>query len=354
MSCEQTHIWRSGEDGYHTYRIPALAVAGNGTVLAVCEGRRSSSHDQGEIDLLVKTSPDGGRTWSDQQVIWHDSGNTCGNPCPVVDGDTGAIWLLSTWNRGGDTEPEIIARSSRDTRRVFLLCSEDNGATWSDPREITAQTKSPDWTWYATGPGAGIQLRHPPHPGRLVIPCDHIEAQSDQYYSHVIFSDDHGATWQLGGRSPDDRVNECEVVELADGTLMLNMRNYDRARSCRQAAVSADGGLSWSGQRFDETLVEPICQASIRRIPGAGGAPGPILFSNPASAETRVEMTVRASLDEGASWPHARVLHYGPSGYSCLASLADGTAACLYESGDQVAHQRLTFARFDLHWVAGQ
>jgi sialidase-1 len=124
------------------------------------------------------------------------------------------------------------------------------------PEEITGDTKKPDWTWYATGPGAGIQIQHGPHKGRLVIPCDHIEADTKHYYSHVIYSDDGGQTWQLGGSTPEHQVNECEVVELAEpqGRLMLNMRNYDRSNRTRQTALSDDGGATWHSQKHDHRV----------------------------------------------------------------------------------------------------
>ena len=339
-------LFVGGRDGYHTYRIPALAVATNGTLLAFCEGRVKGAGDSGDIDLLLKRSTDDGKTWSAQQVVWDDAGNCCGNPCTVVDRETGVIWLLSTWNRGDDHEGEIIAGKSKDTRRVFALRSDDNGVTWSEPVEITATTKRETWTWYATGPGSGIQIENGPYKGRLVIPCDHIEAGTKRYFSHVIVSDDHGATWQLGGRTPMDRVNECEVVELSGGRLMLNMRNYDRAQHKRQVAFSDDAGMTWTDQRHDEALVEPICQAAIERFrwPSAE-QPGVILFSNPASAAGRVGMTLRASLDDGKTWPHTRVLHEGPSAYSDLAVLPDGSAACLYEAGEKHPYESIVFAR---------
>ena len=340
-------LFVSGELGYHTYRIPALAVTKSGAVLAFCEGRQGSGGDSGNIDLLVRRSEDNGATWLEQQVIWDDAGNTCGNPAPVVDQETGTIWLLSTWNLGEDREPQIIAQESKDTRRVFVIHSEDDGKTWSEPREITVDTKLPNWTWYATGPGAGIQLRHGGHAGRLVIPCDHIEAETKHYYSHVIYSDDHGATWQLGGTTPEHQVNECEVVELSDGRLLLNMRNYDRSKHSRQVAFSDDGGLTWTDQHFDEALPEPICQASIRR---AGGA---ILFSNPASPDARVNMTVRASYGEGATWAGKYVLHEGPSAYSDLAALHDGTLACFYEAGAEKPYESIVFARFRMQDLDG-
>ena len=313
-------LFSGGQGGYHTYRIPALAVTTKGSVLAFCEGRKKAQGDAGDIDLLVKRSVDNGRSWSEQQVIWDDAANTCGNPCAVVDGDTGSIWLLSTWNRGEDRESAIIAKTSTDTRRVFVLHSTDDGQTWSAAREITAAVKKSDWTWYATGPGSGIQIQHGPHRGRLVIPCDHIEADTKRYFSHVIYSDDHGQSWKLGGSTPEHQVNECEVAELPGGKLMLNMRNYNSSKKNRQIAISEDGGSTWSGQRFDTALIEPICQAAIERYRWPGSAnPGVLLFSNPASQSGRVNLTVRASFDDGQTWPVLRVLNAGPSAYSDLA-----------------------------------
>jgi sialidase-1 len=338
-SIHQQAIFVSGENGYHTYRIPALAVTNGGTLLAFCEGRKNSRRDTGDIDLLVKRSEDLGETWSEQKIVWDDSTNTCGNPAPVVDRTTGTIWLLMTWNRGEDHEQEIIDGQSLDTRRVFVTSSNDDGRSWTDPREITADVKRPYWTWYATGPGAGIQLKQGDHSGRLLVPCDHIERDTKHRFSHVIYSDDRGVTWQLGGRTPRDTVNECQVVELEDGRLLLNMRNYDRTKKLRQVAFSPDGGRTWVDQRFDQTLVEPICQASIRR---AGSA---ILFSNPSHPDERVNMTIQRSLDEGLSWDVLRTLHPGPSAYSDLAVLPNGKVACLYERGVEHPYEMITLAR---------
>ena len=170
---EQRPLFVSGRDGYHTYRIPALLTTVQGTLLAFCEGRKDDRSDAGNIDLLVKRSTDGGRTWSSQQVIWDDGPNTCSNPCPVVDQKTGTIWLLLTHNPGDEGLREILKPEARGTRTVWVSSSEDDGQTWSQPGEITDSTKDPEWDWYATGPGVGIQLQKGPHQGRLVIPCDH-------------------------------------------------------------------------------------------------------------------------------------------------------------------------------------
>lgn len=349
----RTNLFVSGTGGYHTYRIPALLMTGKGTLLAFAEGRRGGSGDAGDIDLLLRRSNDQGRTWEPVQTVWNDGTNTCGNPCPVLDRDTGAVWLLMTWNRGDDPEPAIIAQRSKDTRRVFVTRSTDDGATWSAPREITADTKRTNWTWYATGPGAGIQIERGRHRGRLVIPCDHIEAGSGRYYSHVIYSEDHGATWRLGGSTPRDQVNECEVAELTDGRLLLNMRNYDRTQRTRQQAVSPDGGASWTDQRHVPELVEPICQASLRRVSWpVGNQPGVLLFSNPASTK-RDRLTVRASFDDGQTWPAERLMDTRPSAYSCLAPMTDGEVGLLYEAGDRGPYETLIFARFPVDWVTG-
>ena len=350
-SLEHVNVFLSGQEGYHTFRIPAAVATARQTLLAFAEGRRRGAGDAGDIDLVLKRSTDAGRTWSPLAVVWDDGTNTCGNPCPVLDRDTGTLWLLMTWNRGEDREPQIIARTARDTRRVFVTHSRDDGLTWAPPREITADVKPTHWTWYATGPGAGIQLERGPHRGRLVIPCDHIEAETRHYYSHIIYSDDHGQTWRLGGRTPRHQVNECEVVELSDGRLLLNMRNYDRAQSRRQQASSADGGLTWGEQRHVPELPDPICQASIRRLawPEAG-QPGVILFSNPSSTR-REKMTLWLSCDDGATWRARQELHAGPSAYSCLVTLPGRAAGCLYERGQRHPYESIVFARFPAAWL---
>ncbi|HUG90452.1 MAG TPA: sialidase family protein [Planctomycetaceae bacterium] len=344
----RSDVFVSGTEGYHTYRIPAVVVTTKGTLLAFCEGRKTSRADHGDIDLVLRRSADGGRTWQAMQVVYEEGGDaaiTIGNPCPVVDGKTGRVWLPFC----------------RDNDEVFVTFSDDEGMTWAEPRRITGSVKRPGWGWYATGPGVGIQLQHGPHAGRLVIPCDHREPIDGRpvMYSHVFYSDDHGETWKLGG-SVDRHTDECQVVELADGRLLINMRNYwgrdggEPAKGNQRAlATSSDGGATWQGLRFDETLIEPVCQASLLRIPSAGEENRTrLLFSNPASRTTRERLTVRLSADEGRTWPFDRVLHTGPAAYSCLAVLPDGSVGCLYEAGDKHAYEKIEFAAFSLEWLA--
>ena len=149
---DETDVFVSGEEGYHTYRIPAVVTTPNGTVLAFSEGRKEGRSDAGAIDLLLKRSTDNGSTWGPMQLICDSEGNTCGNPAPVIDHETGTIWLLITWNLGTDTERAIMDGTSEDTRRVFVTSSTDDVQTWAEPTEITSDVKPEHWRGYATGP----------------------------------------------------------------------------------------------------------------------------------------------------------------------------------------------------------
>jgi hypothetical protein len=350
---DQSPLFVTGTNGYHTYRIPSLIATSKGTLLAFCEGRKSGRGDSGDIDLLCKRSTDNGSTWSPQQVVWDDDGNTCGNPCPVIDRETGWIWLLLTHNLGVDREPEIIAGTSKGSRTVWVTHSEDDGLTWDTPVEITPHVKKEDWTWYATGPGVGIQLRLGERKGRLVIPCDHkTRGDGVGYYSHIIYSDDHGATWKLGGVT-EDGVNECQVIERRDGSLLLNMRrSKDNPVVHRAIATSQDAGSRWSKLSYDSALIAPRCQASLVRYTPPDGPGEPfVLFSNPADTKQRIRMTVRLSKDDGRTWAGSVVLHEGPSAYSCLAVLPDERVGCLYERGERNPYEAIFFARFPLRSV---
>jgi len=343
---QETAVFVGGQEGYHTFRIPSLLTTAKGTLLAICEGRKTGGGDAGDIDLVMKRSEDLGATWGDLQVIYEQGGDekiTIGNPCPVVDQSTGVIWMPFC----------------RDNDAVLMMHSNDDGQTWSVPREITVDVKPGNWGWYATGPGVGIQLTRGKHRGRLVIPCDHYEHRGEKKVkmSHVIFSDDHGKSWQLGG-SVGDHTDECQVVELHDGRLMINMRNYwgrdggkPELAKKRAVAISNDGGASWGELTFDATLIEPICQASFLKHSNDKFRPAPLLFSNPASTSKRDHLTVRLSRDEGKSWPVSRLLHEGPAAYSCLTVLSDRSIGCVYETGEDNAYQRITFARFTLNWL---
>lgn len=342
------YLFQSGTGNYHTFRIPAIEVSTRGTLLAFAEGRADAAHDAGDINLLLKRSEDGGKTWSEPILVLDEGKNTTGNVTPVVDRETGTIFVFSTWNLGDDYEWQIINGTSKDTRRIFVTQSDDDGLTWSPAREITDDVKLPDWTWYATGPCHAIQLSRGEHKGRLVVPCDHIERESKKYYSHVIYSDDHGKTWQLGGTTPSDMVNECTVVELENGHLMLNMRNYDRNLRTRKVSVSQDGGATWGELYSDSVLIEPICQASIARYSFQDEGKSRILFLNPADSLERRNMTLRISYDDGKSWSRSKVVYDGPSAYCDVIRLPNGNIGCLYEAGYIHPYEGIVYEEIEL------
>ena len=316
-------LYTRGTNGYFGYRIPSLLITQAGTLLAICEGRRNSMSDDGSIDLLIRRSEDNGATWSEQEVIYGVSGDiTIGNPCPVVDEKTGTMWLPFC----------------RDNDRVFMTSSTDDGKCWADPTEITADVKPEGWTWYATGPGVGIQKKLEPHAGRLIIPCDHRFPESYDRSSHAIYSDDGGATWKVGGPMTSG-TDECQAVELADGSLMMNSRMQNFSQGFRAISRSTDGGETWSDAVHDGNLPCPICQACLIKAEINGESV--LLFSNPASSK-RDHMTLRVSRDEGATWT-SKELHAGPAAYSCLAVLSDGTICCLYEAGEEGPCDRIVF-----------
>jgi sialidase-1 len=347
-SPEQTDLWTAGQDGYHTYRIPALLVTPKGSVLAFCEGRKTGPGDHGDVDLLVKRSTDGGRTWSPQAIVHEEGGDakiTIGNPCPVVDQRSGTIWLPFC----------------RDNKAVLITSSTDDGITWSEPRELGTSVTKPDWSWVATGPGIGIQLRHGPHAGRLVIPCDHRidrgkpRSADSEWNSHMMLSDDGGKTWKIsvpirtGG-------NECQVIERSDGTLVVNTRMQGGWQGWRGTATSTDGGSTWTEIALERSLPCPKCEASFLTL-----RDGRVVFANPnpplgpdgRPTGDRIDLTLRLSSDEGRTWTHSRRLHEGPSAYSALAELPDGTLLCLYEGGGSHYREWLRLARVRPEWIAG-
>ena len=357
----QSPVFSAGDDGYHTFRIPALLPVGSGVLLAFSEGRRFGRGDSGAIDLVLKRSTDSGATWSALQVVWSDGSNTCGNPCPVVDTRTGRILLPMTWNSGQDNGRDLHSGTGSDTRRVFLTYSDDDGRNWSSAREITGQAKRPDWWWYATGPGVAIQIRNGEYSGRIVVPANH-SSEKDGYAAHAMLSDDGGENWRMSSVIAP-ACNESQVVELADGRLMMSSRNQsftnEERTGYRAIAFSADGGETWTPPQPDAHLGDPQVQASLIRYSWPDkDDPGRLLFSNPAPPVSRergqrIRMTVRSSLDDGRTWPVGRLIHEGPAAYSSLARLHDGSVGLLYEAGSEGPYEAIQLARFSLGWLDG-
>ena len=352
---EQTDLFLNGDEGYHTYRIPALVVSKKGTILAFCEGRKNGVGDADKIDLVLRRSFDNGKTWQEMQVIVADRDMTCGNPCPVVDQSNGTIWLPFCKNLGeGDS---YLIMEGKSPRTVWVTSSADNGATWTESEEITKDVKDSSWTWYGTGPGHGIQLKN----GILVLPCHHAVGKNfnckDPYHSHVIYSDDHGVSWKIGG-IVNEETDECAIVQTVNGFLYINCRNMTNNRdpnykgaNKRAYAWSENNGISFSKFGRDKTMIEPDCQGSLVRFTSKScHDKNRILFSNPAS-KIRERLTVRISYDECRTWPLSKLLYDGPSAYSDLTIAPDMSICCFYERGKKDAYEKLTFAQFTIEWL---
>lgn len=350
QTIQMSVLWEQGTGKYNNYRIPSMIVTQNATLLAFCEGRESG--DSGDIDLLLKRSEDNGKTWSEEMVVWEDQQNTCGNPCPVVDEVTGRIWLLLTWNSGKDDETAIIQKTSSSPRLPYICYSDDDGLTWSDPRNIAETCRDTSWGWYATGPGIGIQLKNGLHKGRLVIPANHSYDNPDGsirngpfgYGAHVLYSDDHGETWRMS-QPIKPGCNESQVTELWDGTLAMNMRSYNN-QHCRAVSFSNDGGETWSEIGHDYQLVESVCQASILNY-GLFQEKQMHLFLNPAVPSGRNHLTLKTSFDDCRSWSNGKLVYAGPAAYSCLTKLPDGRIGMFFEAGKKSAYEKLIFVAIE-------
>lgn len=343
---DSTIVFQAGEHGVSSMRIPGMVRANPGTLLAFCEARDGG--DRTPTDLVLKRSEDGGRTWGPLQLVVKARAlDAIMNPCPVVDSSTGIIHCFSNIFPGGGSD---IHREPGKVRTIISR-SEDDGLTWSPPEDITEDIMDVSRDYgKVTGPGTGIQTDS----GRLVIPFG--LGPEDDCHAMIVYSDDHGKSWQAGGRTRSTST-ETQVVELSDGSLRLDMRNQNPEQKpvhCRHYSISRDGGKTWTEPTRDPGLVDVRCQGSILRYPfrPPGHDRYPILFANPASSYgNRVNMTVRLSYDDAHSWPIARTVHPGPSAYCCLATLPDGKIALLYEGGEEHRYDTISCAVFDLDWL---
>jgi sialidase-1 len=346
------------EDGFRSIRIPSLVLTKHGVLLAFAEGRQANA-DQAQNKILLKRSTDGGKTWGKLSIVAEDGQKSMNNPCAVVESRTGRVLLMLQSYPAGVGERDDIATGYEGERivRNLLLTSDDEGVTWSAPRDITRETKRPEKvTTMAVGPGIGIQLRHGKHAGRLVFPFN--EGPYGLWNIYTVYSDDRGKRWKMGEIAPSglidapkggkiSTVNEAQCVELKDGSIRFNVRRW-AGKAVRKTCVSRDGGVTWSPVEDVSELQDPSCMASILRYTEpAHGAKSRLLFSGPQS-DKRANGTVFLSYDEGATWPVHRVLCPGSFAYSCLTVLPDRSIGCLYEADNT---NRILFARFTLDWL---
>jgi sialidase-1 len=356
------------QDNVHTYRIPGLATAKDGSLLAVYDVRRESARDlQGPIDIGVSRSTDKGNTWQPMQIAM-DMGTWGGLPekfngvsdaCILVDKNTGHIFIAGLWMHGvldakgkwieGLTEDSTAWNHQwrdkgsqpgfdvKQTSQFLIVKSEDNGKTWGPPVNLTRMCKQEDWWLWAPAPGQGITLRD----GTLVFPTQ--GRGRGKAFSNITYSKDGGKTWKTSNGAVNISTTENMAVELTDGSIMLNMRsNSNRtdtgSTNGRAIAVTKDLGMTWQEHPSSRgALPEPTCMASIIRHDYVvkGKKRSVLLFSNPDSKTTRHRMTIKVSYDDGKTWSATKkiLLDEGKSrGYSCLTSIDHDTIGILYES----------------------
>jgi sialidase-1 len=349
----RTTIRKKGGDGVHTYRIPGLATTARGTLVAVFDLRHKGKGDlPGDIDVGALRSTDDGATWGAmQRVLDFDAqvpgsrGNGVGDPAVLVDRQSGTVFVAALWSHGARAwNGSGPGMTPEETGQLVIARSTDDGVTWSKPERITPQVKDPAWRICFNGPGNGIQLRD----GTLVFSAQFKDA-GNVPHSCFIASSDHGATWKISpaaipGKPP---TSESAIAELADGSLLLSMRN--EARTGQRAWAR----WKWKGNVLDgqwsepwAAVTDPTCMASLLRYPQ-----GPLLLSNPNHAKQREALTIRTSTDDGRTWSVGKLLDPGVAMYSCMTVLRDGRIGILYETGDT---DGLVFARFPLDWVLGK
>lgn len=364
----------TGQDGADTYRIPGLVTTSAGTLVAVYDIRYNNSKDlQEDIDIGMSRSTDGGRTWEPMKVIM-DMGeygglpqnlNGIGDPSVLYDHTTGTLWVAALWMSGSAPDKMLWWASQpgmtpQETGQFMLVKSTDEGLTWSEPINITPQIKDPAWQLLLQGPGRGITLED----GTLVFPAQFKAdigtkaLDGGQYTCHstIVWSRDGGDTWQIGTGAKSN-TTEAQVVQLTDGSLMLNMRD-DRNRSDkgptngRAVATTTDMGATWMVHpSSNSALPEPNCMASLiaAKIRVGGEDKNVLFFSNPNDKSSRIKMTVRMSLDEGMTWPEAKQIElFGPSGYgySCMTMVDVNHVGILYEGEKELYFQKIPVTDF--------
>jgi sialidase-1 len=365
---EQQVLFKASQDpGYACYRIPAVVRSAKGTLLAFAEGRVDNCGDTGDIDVVLKRSTDGGKTWAPLQLVNEGGGDTHGNPVPIVDQVTGRIFLFTTYNAGRDDDKACDVPCKRTP---YLQHSDDDGASWSTPVDMSAQAKLPQWDyWYASGPVHGIQLTRGRHAGRLVLgvcgeTSDNGSTKSVANDAALVYSDDHGKTWQVGavdsikfpaGGTFTQKPQEITVTELADGSVYTGAREQGGTDiGNRSYAISRDGGESFSTPfQAIPDLVTPTVQGAVLRLQRSG-RPDRVLFSSPSDTDRRRWMMIRSSYDSGKTWDSAEQgtrITTDWSGYSDLVQISDPRArsaeiGLMYEGGPVDARDEIRFARF--------
>ncbi|MFG2126390.1 exo-alpha-sialidase [Streptomyces sp. NPDC048751] len=358
---EQQILFKASQDpGYACFRIPAVVRTTDGTLLAFAEGRVLNCGDAADIDIVLKRSTDGGRTWGPLQVVNEGDGDTHGNPAPVVDRETGRILLAETYNTG---RTDSAGCEVPCDRTPHLQYSDDDGATWSEPRDLSDEILPGNWnSWYATGPVHGIQLTRGKHAGRLVFGVNTETWNGSRVsanHAALIVSDDGGDHWKVGATDSwpigadglfRQKPSEVTLAERADGSVLVSGREQDGTDlGHRTQAVSRDGGNSFTAPFQDlPDLYTPQVQGSMLRLGNR------ILLACPGDPDRRRTMMIRSSYDGGRTWDsvdRGTVVTTDWSGYSDLVHIGGDAVGLLYEGGAVDARDEIRFARFTEDWL---
>ncbi|MET8228891.1 sialidase family protein [Streptomyces sp. NPDC005301] len=359
---EQQVLFRASQDpGYACFRIPAVVRTTEGTLLAFAEGRVLNCGDSADIDIVVKRSTDGGRTWGPLRVVNEGGGDTHGNPAPVVDRRTGRILLAETYNTG---RTDSGSCSVPCDRTPHLQYSDDDGLTWSRARDLSDEILPAHWnSWYATGPVHGVQLTRGKRAGRLVLTVNTETWNGSRVtanHAALITSDDGGDHWDIGATDSwpvaDDgtfrqKPSEMTLTERADGALLVSGREQDGTDlGHRTQTLSHDGGDSFVTPFRDiPDLYTPQVQGSVLRLGGR------LLLACPGDPDRRRTMMIRSSYDGGRTWEsvdRGTVVTTDWSGYSDLVRVDGERVGLLYEGGAVDARDEIRFARFTEDWLA--
>jgi sialidase-1 len=358
---EQQIIFKAAQDpGYACFRIPAIVKTDDGTLLAFAEGRVLNCGDASDIDIVLKRSTDGGRSWGPLQVVSDGGGDTHGNPAPIVDRRTGRVLLAETYNTG---RTDSASCSVPCDRTPHMQYSDDDGVSWSRPRDLSSEILPADWnSWYATGPVHGIQLTRGKHAGRLVFGVNTETWNGSRVtanHAALIVSDDGGDHWKIGATDSwpiaDDgtfrqKPSEMTLTERTDGSVLVSGRETDGTDlGHRTQAVGRDGGSSFTAPfRALPDLYTPQVQGSMLRIGDR------ILLACPGDPDRRRTMMIRSSYDGGRTWDsvdRGTVVTTDWSGYSDMARIGQDTVGLMYEGGAVDARDEIRFARFDEDWL---
>ena len=311
-------------DGHHSYRIPAIIALPGNIVCAFAEGRIHSISDYAHMNLVLKRSVDGGKTWGELQILMkNDEGLQIHNPCPVYDRITKDLFVLVTKSR----------------LQPYILKSTDLGKTWSDPKKIEGINPRGWEGFNGPSPGHAIQLES----GRLLITGMYNEKKDDieEFWGNYYFySDDHGKTWVLGHVFPP-LANESLSAKLGGNRVYTIARTEKPEKKVKLVAISEDGGESASSMDYNSDLHGPICQSSIIEYGNDS-----LLFSSPVGKYRR-NMTLRVSKDGGKTFPIKKLIYKAFSIYSDLTIFEDGTIGLLFECGHKKHLETIAFIRLN-------